>query len=238
MTYNVAHDVSNPLQSILITLENLADCSIRDEAHWRQLQSILRTEIDYLAKLTEEAKLLAQLNAPEAPIVRERVNMERLAAEVIFALGARAEREGINLVYQGTPRPPLILDDTAKLKQVLMNLTDNALKYASRDFGEVVIIVTAQTKELQLKVSDNGMGMSPEQIAQVWNAPFQPRDARTRHIRGTGLGLAIVKRIVDQHHGTIDVQSVLGEGTTFVVCLPLPTPLSQVNPAKTVPVEA
>src|SRR5690349_11005342 len=79
LTYNLAHDISNPLQSVLVTLENVAACSIEDEARWRQSLALLRSDIHHLVKLTDDAKLLAQLDAPDLPVVQERVNVERVA---------------------------------------------------------------------------------------------------------------------------------------------------------------
>lgn len=227
LTYNLAHDISNPLQSILVTLENIAACSIQDEARWRQYLALLRNDIHYLAKLTDEAKLLAQLDAPDLPLVQERVNLDRVAVETIFSLGERADQRGVRLAYQGLPQPPWMWGDNGKLRQLLYNLIENAIKYVPDTTGEVVVTVRADLPMiLTLTVADNGSGMSPDQLQSLWDAPFQPRNARTRQQAGTGLGLVIVKRIVEQHRGTITVESTEGQGSTFTVLLPVYTPLT------------
>lgn len=227
LTYNLAHDISNPLQSILVTLENIAACSIQDEARWRQYLALLRNDIRHLAKLTDEAKLLSQLDAPDLPLVQERVNLDRVAVETIFSLGERADQRGVRLAYQGLSQPPLVWGDTGKLRQLLYNLIENGIKYVPDATGEVVVTVRADEPDrLTLTIADNGSGMSAEQMQGLWDAPFQPRNARTRQQAGTGLGLVIVKRIVAQHRGAITVESTEGQGTTFIVQLPVYTPES------------
>jgi signal transduction histidine kinase len=231
LTYNLAHDISNPLQSILVTLENISACSVQDEARWRQYLALLRNDIRYLAKLTDEAKLLAQLDAPDLPLVQERVNLDRVAVETIFSLGERADQRGVRLAYQGLPQPPWVWGDNGKLRQLLYNLIENGIKYVPDGTGEVVVIVRADTLGLlTLTVADNGSGMSPDHLQSLWDAPFQPRNARTRQQAGTGLGLVIVKRIVEQHRGTIAVASMEGKGTTFTVSLPIYSPESAPAP--------
>lgn len=222
---NLTHDISNPLQNILVTLANTAELAPDEGARRQQYQQIIRADIDYLVRLTEEAKLLAQLDAPTPTIVRQRVNIERLAADIIFALGDSAERQGVRLTYRGTSRPPHVYGDRDKLKRVLYNLVDNSIKYSppANDTaqGEVVLEVVAQSQQLAITVSDNGLGMTPEQVAALGNAPFLSRGGDRVQIKGTGLGLAIVQRILAQHDTTLQVTSVLGQGSTFSFTLPI-----------------
>jgi len=218
---NVAHDVSNPLNNVLFILENMAKCSIEDEARWRQYQQLIGSEVRHLMKLTDRAKLLVKLKSLDAPITREQVNMKAAAEEVIMTYGEAAQARNVNLSYLGPQFPPWVLGDEAQLKQVLLNLVENGVKYCRDQGGAVVISMKTILDKLQVEVSDNGQGIPAENLDDIWNVAYQVRNARTLKIPGTGLGLAIVKQIVEQHGGEIRVWSRLGEGTAFTFTLPL-----------------
>lgn len=109
--------------------------------------------------------------------------------------------------------------DPDRIEQVLTNLVDNAIRHTHED-GLVRIIVKDSEKGLQIEVSDNGSGISEEDLPFVFERFYKADKARTRGRSGTGLGLAIVKNIIDAHQGTIYVKSKIGQGTTFVFVLP------------------
>ncbi len=221
---NLTHDISNPLNNILSILENMSKYSSQDEARWRQAQQLIGAEVRRLAKLTEDAKLLMQLQEPDAPITRERVNMKAVAEAVIMTCGETAQGRGVSLSYQGPSHPPWVLGDEAQLKRALFNLVENGIKYARAEAGAVVIGMRTASDKLQVEVSDNGPGIPPDNLEDIWSVAYRVRNARTLKIPGTGFGLAIVKRIVEQQGGEVRVWSQLGEGSTFTFTLPLYLP--------------
>lgn len=223
LLYNVTHDGSNALQTLLLTLENMSGCSIENEARWRQQQRLIRADVEHLVHLVEEAKILALVDNEQVPVTRQRVNIGKLIEWVILALAEKAEKREVNLAYRGLSHPPFVMGDKNRLRQVLTNLVDNAIKYMPEEKeGEVTITVSANKTHLTIEISDNGAGMREEQLAMIWDTPFQPRDALKKKEKSMGFGLAIVKRSVAQHGGTVKVSSVLGEGSIFTITLPLP----------------
>lgn len=222
--YNLSHEVSNPLQSIQTNLDNMASCSLDEAGRWRQYQAIIAAEVQRLASLTENLCLLSHLETPGAPTVREPVNLKGVVEDVIMALFETAETRGVRLRYVGPERPARVLGDRDRLRQVLMNLADNGIKYSRPEGGEVIISVQEEGDRLRVRVSDEGVGIAAEDLPRIFDTAYRAPDARSFRRKGSGLGLAIVKRIVEQHGGEIRVQSRPGEGTTFSFGLPLYVP--------------
>ena len=223
---NLAHDRTTPMHTIELLLENISLYSIEsDEARWRQSIERMREQVAYLKKLNIEERLLAKLDEPTAPITRTAVDMRELAEKVLTSLQDQASVHGIQLQYQGLPAPPLISADATQMHRVLANLIENGIKYTHKRHqmtheGVVTLNLASEKRQLIIKISDNGMGMNQDNLQYLWDTPFQSRDARNINIEGTGLGMTILKRIIEQHKGTIDVWSQVGEGTIFTIKLP------------------
>jgi len=221
---NVSHEVANPLQSIQTNLDNMTSCSPDDTGRWRQFYQIIADEVQRLVRLMERLRLLSRLESPDAPTVRQPVNMRAVVEDVIMTLYEDAEASGMQLVYVGPQRPARVMGDRDSLRQVLINLVDNGIKY-SRDKGnKVVISVQEEQDRLCVRVADQGIGIAEEDLAHVFDGFYRPPHIVGGPIKGTGLGLMLVKRIVEQHGGTIRVQSELGKSTSFSFDLPLYLP--------------
>lgn len=218
---NVAHGISNPLQSIQTNLDNLANCSPDEIGRWRQYHAILATEVQRLMRMTENLRLLSLLETVGASTIREPVNLKAIAEDVIMAQFEGAEARHVRLRYMGPDRPARVLGDRDQLRQVLMNLVDNGIKYAKPIGGEIIISVQDENDPLCVRVSDTGIGIAAEDLPHIFDTAYRAPDARSFQHKGSGLGLAIAKRIVEQHGGTLKAQSQLGEGTTFLFDLPL-----------------
>jgi len=219
--YNVSHEVSNPLQSIQTNLDNMLSCLPDQAGQWSQYHATIVTELRRLAGLTENLRLLSHLETPEAPTVREPVNLKGVIEDVIMALFERAEARGVRMRYVGPERPARVLGDRDCLRQVLMNLVDNGIKYSKPEGGEVIINLQEEQDRLRVRVSDEGIGISEEDLPHIFETAYRAPDARSFRRKGTGLGLAIAQRIAEHHGGAIRVQSQPGEGTTFSFDLPL-----------------
>ncbi len=222
--YNLSHEVSNPLQSIQTNLDNMATCALDEVGRWRQYHAIITAEVQRLATLTENLRLLSRLETPDAPTVREPVNLKAVIEGVIMALFEKAEARGVRLRYVGPERPARVLGDRDRLYQALANLVDNGIKYSRPEGGEVVVSVQEAGGRLRVRVSDEGIGIAEEDLPYIFEMAYRAPDARSLRRSGSGLGLAIVRRIVEQHGGEIHVQSRPGEGTTFSFDLPLYIP--------------
>lgn len=222
--YNLSHEVSSPLQSIQTNLDNMVECSPDEAGRWRQYHAIIAAEMQRLARLTENLRLLSRLETPGEPTVREPVNLKGVVEDVIMALFETAEAQRVRLRYVGPERPARVLGDRDRLRQVLVNLVDNGIKYSKSEGGEVIISVQEEGDRLYVRVSDEGIGIAEEDLPCIFDTAYRAPDARSFRRKGSGLGLTIVRRIVEQHGGEVRVQSRPGEGTTFSFDMPLYTP--------------
>lgn len=226
---DISHEISNPLQSMQTNLDNMALCTPEETGRWRQYHGAIAGEVRRLSTLTNQLRLLALLETPNAPQVREPVNMKAVIEDVIMALAEEGEQRHVRLSYVGPERPARVLGDRDRLRQVLLNLADNGIKYARTGGGAVVFNVQEQNARLQVRVSDDGVGIPPEVLEHIGEDGYRVPNPGSFRRTGSGLGLAIAKRIVQQHGGELCIQSQPGEGTTVSFDLPIYDP-AKVSP--------
>lgn len=222
--YNLSHEVSNPLQSVQANLENMVDCSPDEVGRWKQYYAIIQQEMKRLSALTENLRLLSQLESDTRRINREPVNLRSVIENVMMAQADRASGKNINMKYQGPNRPAKILGNRDHLYQVIINLMDNSIKYSKEFGGEIVISLSEFDNFVRVMVTDNGLGIPEKDIPYIFDTAYRSLNKLTLRRKGSGLGLAIVKRIVDQHNGEIAVDSNVGEGTKITIDLPIYKP--------------
>ena len=222
--YNISHEVANPLQSIQINLENMAGSAPEEIGRWRQSYTIISNELKRLFVLTENLRLLSRIETSEKSIKREPVNLKGVIEDVIMAEADRASERAIQLIYRGPERPARVLGNRDQLRQVVSNLVDNSIKYAKDNGGEVVISLREENENILVRVSDEGLGISEEDVPFVFDTAYRSPIVRSVKRTGSGLGLAIAKRIVEQQGGEIKIQSKMGEGTTVSFNVPLYKP--------------
>jgi signal transduction histidine kinase len=222
--YNISHEVSNPLQSIQTNLDNLAKCGPEETGRWEQYHAVLTAEIHRLAALTERLRLLARLETPGAPVTREPVNLKAVIEDVQMALVETAEERHMRLVYDGPNRPARVSGDREALRQALINLVENSIRYAKPQGGEVILYVREQPPRLSVRVCDDGLGIPAEDLPYVFDTAYRAPHTGSLRRSGSGLGLAIVKKIIEGHGGTVTITSQPGEGTMISFDLPLYVP--------------
>jgi signal transduction histidine kinase len=147
---------------------------------------------------------------------QDRVLLGDIVARAIDLYRDVADAKGVALASKLQPDVSVMADGT-RLQQVAANLIDNALKYTPPG-GRVDVEVAQDGARALLRVRDNGAGINPDELPRIWDRLFRGDASRTE--RGLGLGLSLVKAIVKAHGGTVDVESVLGKGSTFTVALP------------------
>ena len=121
-------------------------------------------------------------------------------------------------------RLPVIEGDVDGLQAAVMNLLSNALKYSTTT-RRVDLSVRRTQGRIAIRVSDQGIGIAADQLPRIFDQFYRVRDGRASQVGGMGLGLSLVRHVVEAHHGTIDVQSVVGKGSTFTILLPVSTPI-------------
>lgn len=215
---DAAHELRTPLTIIRGEIELLAAAPIKSEDVPAALGNILE-ETTRLSQTVENLITLAHLDAMAGKQSHESLDLTALATDTIDQMRLLADEKNITL---RAPTGPSVkaAGDRARLKQVLVNLLDNAIKYTPAG-GNVTVTTTASEGSAVLSVTDTGIGISPEHTSLIFNRFF--RVATTRGEAGAGLGLAIVRSICRAHGGNITVTSKLGGGSTFRVTLPLAT---------------
>ena len=226
-TYTISHEVSNPLQSVQINLENMAACSPEEIGRWNQNYVIIKQEIKRLFTLTENLRLLSQLERVSEPIKREPVNLKSVIEDVIMTQSERASEKNIRLKYQGPNRPAKVLGNRDHLYQLIINLVDNSIKYSKDSGGKIDIILSEEQDSMHVVITDDGIGIHQEHLPFVFDTAYRSPSIGTGHRSGSGLGLAIAKRIVAQHDGHVKADSIVGKGTTISIDLPLYEPADQ-----------
>jgi two-component system phosphate regulon sensor histidine kinase PhoR len=211
---SVSHEFRTPLTSILGYVEILL-ADEPDESQ-RQMLEIIHRNSERLLTLVSD--LLASRNG-QLIVTPHAVDVADLVRSSVSSAMPRAAAAGVELRAEIPPQLEAHVD-SARISQVLDNLVSNAIKY-SPDGGEVVVSLAQEDGNLACRVADTGMGMSPEDASEVFAKFFRTSNVRRTAIPGVGLGLPISKAIVEAHGGTIDVDSTLGQGTTFTFRVPV-----------------
>ena len=211
---SVSHEFRTPLTSILGYVEILL--GDEPEESQRQMLEIIRRNSERLLTLVSD--LLASRNG-QLIVTPQTVDVAELVRASVSSATPKAVASGVVLAAE-TPERLEAHVDGARISQVLDNLVSNAIKY-SPDGGNVVVSLAQENGHLACRVTDTGMGMSPEDASEVFAKFFRTSSVRRTAIPGVGLGLPISKAIVEAHGGTIEVDSALGQGTTFTFRVPV-----------------
>jgi two-component system sensor histidine kinase CiaH len=187
------------------------------ESHLDQAEAVA-AELDHLGVLVGDLTTLARADEGRAALLLEALDLGELTAEVARDMAALADVLGVTLVCEADPVQ--LRGDRARLRQLVVILVDNSLKYANQG-GTVRVRCGAAGPRAELTVTDDGAGISPGDQKHIFERFYRADAERTRSKGGTGLGLAIGKWIAEAHGGRISVESQPGEGTTFRVRLPL-----------------
>jgi two-component system OmpR family sensor kinase len=213
---DVGHELRTPLTVIRGNVDLMRHIGEADE---ESMDSIV-SEVDRLTRLVGDLLLLAQAESGKLPLDRRTVELDTLILEVMQQMQVLA-RDKLSLRIREIDQV-LVCGDKDKLKQVIVNLIGNAISYTPAG-GEVVVELTKTENRARLSVADNGPGISPQDLPYIFERFYRGEKSRTRpkEGKGFGLGLSIAYWIVRNHNGRIDVDSKLGEGTTFTINLPL-----------------
>jgi len=219
----ITHDLRNPAGSILIALQILTseDLSGLSEGQ-QQLLSIALAAAQQTNSLINDYLDFAKIDAGYLRIEPGATELCALVAEATCLAGMQAQARHQELTINMPPAPLQGWVDAERIKQVVENLISNAIKYTPEG-GAIEVILSTDDGYAVLKVKDTGMGISPEQMKELFVKYHRGTSKHVRTIRGTGLGLFIVKEIVEAHGGTItpDSEGVPGKGTTFTMRIPL-----------------
>jgi two-component system, OmpR family, sensor histidine kinase SenX3 len=214
---NASHELKTPVASIQAIAETLRHAAAEDpEARTRFLER-LELEATRLARLVGDLLDLSRLEGGLAE--SEVVDFGRVVSEEVERLRPRAGRAGLRVVVDSADDVK-VRGSESDLGLMVHNLLDNAIRY-SPDGGEVRATLAARDGRAELRIADTGLGIPARDLARVFERFYRVDPARSRSTGGTGLGLAIVRHVAQSHGGDVEVRSVLGAGSTFIVRLPL-----------------
>ncbi|MFN0123528.1 MAG: sensor histidine kinase [Blastocatellia bacterium] len=220
-------DASHELRTPLAVMRGEMEIALRRERPPAEYQRVLHSsleEIARLSRLVEDLLALARADAGQAALAHDPVILDVLCQQTIVSFQPLVTERGLNLNWRQPDQPVIVAGDAQRLKQMLLNLLDNAVKYTPRD-GAVTVTLNLTEDNAVLKIADTGRGIPPEDLPHVFERFFRhSRTTSDSMAAGFGLGLSIVKWIVDSHEGRIEAASEPGQGTEFTVTLPLFAP--------------
>jgi heavy metal sensor kinase len=215
---DASHELRTPLTIIRGELESLIQIPSLPANIMEGVGSALE-ESTRMAKIVNSLMTISRLDCGEEQIELAPVNLVDIVSATLDHMGLLAEEKRISLRFKPGP-PTYVTGDSMRLKQIVVNLVDNAIKYTP-DGGNVSVFVTADEEKAVLTVTDTGIGIPAASLPLVFDRFYRADQARSRESGGTGLGLSIVKAICSVHGGTAFVESTEGRGTTFRIELPL-----------------
>ena len=220
---NVSHELRTPLSILRGYIETLLDSPETSCEELSRILKVMERHSKRLDLLVEDLLTLAQLESADPNLQFRNVDLSRFFGEVVHDWEKKLAIKQLNLIVDLPPDLPAIHADRARLQEALYNLLDNAVKY-SREHGQIRLNARRRDGQIELSVSDNGIGIGREDLPRIFERFYRADKARSPDkVRGTGLGLAIVKHIAQLHGGRVEAESEMGRGTTIRIMLPLRT---------------
>lgn len=216
---NASHELRTPMTSIRVLSDSLIGQENIPEETYQEFLTDISVEIDREARIIEDLLTMTKIGKASDSLNIQNIDINEFVLDLLKSIRPIASRENIELVYESFRQVNADVDST-KLNQAFSNLVENAVKY-NNPGGYVKVSLDADRQFFYLKVSDNGVGIPEDAIPYIFDRFYRVDKARSRDTGGTGLGLAITRSIILQHHGIIKVESVVNEGTTFTVRIPL-----------------
>jgi len=222
----VTHELRTPLHSIIsygaLILEGFVEGELTAEQE-EHIQFIVRRAED-LSRLVDDMLDLSKIEADRLEVRVEPLALEPSLTEVVNQLKPMANNKGLRLVLEMEDSLPMVLADSHRLRQVVINMVSNALKFTENGGVAIRCTLLEHSDMLRIAVSDTGIGISPAVLDYIFEAFRQADGSTTRRFGGTGLGLTIARKLVELQGGEVCVESTVGQGSTFSFTLPVASP--------------
>lgn len=218
LTSDVAHELRTPLMAILVNVEGMQDGVLpADDEHL----NLVANEVKRLSRLVDALLALSRLENNTQALAMEDVSMGPLVRELVAAQKPLFKSEGLELMYQqnASDTQLMVQLDKDMFARAISNVLSNALRYTNEG-GRVSVTLARKGTDVTIAIADTGIGISPEDVEQVFSRFWRSDASRARASGGLGIGLSLTKEIVDKHQGYIDVESELGVGTVFTLHIP------------------
>lgn len=218
---NVSHELRTPLASIQAFSETLLNGALKDKMMNRDFVREISQNAERMKNLIEDILEISALESGKSPPNFESLSLMAVASETVASLIPLAQQKQIVLKIEPFGDIPNARADKEQMRRVLVNLIDNAIKYAPEK-GLIRLSALAEKGQIAVFVEDDGPGIPREDLPRLFERFYRVDKTRSRELGGTGLGLSIVKHIIELHGGTVGVQSELGRGSKFSFRLPTP----------------
>lgn len=216
---NVSHELRTPITSVKGFTETLLDGAMDDPLALKEFLEIIQKESDRLQLLIDDLLELSNVEREGFSLQFASVHLNKVIARSLEAVAGNLEQKKMS-VHFDLADDIVIEGDESRLIQVMVNLLSNAISYSANDKTIKVTVDKLETDVLII-VEDEGIGIEATELPRLFERFYRVDRARSRNSGGTGLGLAIVKHLLEAHHGSVDVKSELGVGTTFSIRLPI-----------------
>jgi signal transduction histidine kinase len=217
----VSHELRTPLTAISGYLDLLLEApGAQSTAKQQELLGIVQRNTERLIKLIDDLLDLSHIESGKVELRATAVDLVALITEVVSFLQPQVEAKGQRLSFDRTQTLPAVTGDAERIRQILINVLSNAHKYTLQG-GQIWLTARAEDGWVRIDVRDNGIGLSPDEQAHLFDRFFRARQPATQSVEGTGLGLPIARLLVEMHGGRITVTSTPGEGSTFSFTLPV-----------------
>ena len=216
---SVSHELRTPLTAIRGWAETLLDTDNYDAATLKKGMRVISAETERLSGMVEELLDFSRIQNGRFSLVFQKLDLLAELGEAVLMYTEKAKREGIQILYSEPDMLPIIYGDKNRLRQVFINVIDNAVKYSDPG-GTVRIEAFARDGDIFISVADAGCGIAPEDLPKIKTKFYKANHTR----RGSGIGLAVADEIIQMHKGSIDIESTLGVGTTVLIRLPVSGP--------------
>ena len=216
---DASHELRTPLATVRGHAEMWRNGIVRQGADLDTLVARIESESERMGALVDDMLLLARLDQAR-PLDRRPIDVLSIATDAVVDAEAQQPARSVRLLHEAGDRPPVVVGDEARLRQVVANLLSNALSHTPVT-STIEVRVAVRSATVELSVSDTGPGMSPDVLDKVFDRFYRADPSRTRDHGGTGLGLAIVTSLVEAHGGTVTCTSTVVGATIFTVELPV-----------------
>jgi len=217
---NIYHELKNPIFNIQGYVLTLLDGGLEDPTINRDYLIRTKKSINRMISIVEDLETISNLEISQIQMKMVRFDIVELTREVFDFLELKAKKRKKELTLATRDEKPVfVMADKNWIRQVLVNLVDNSIKYGRSRDGKTKVSFFDMDENILIEVTDNGNGVAPDEIPRVFERFYRTHDARSREKSGSGLGLSIVKHIIEAHDQTINVRSSIGVGTTFAFTL-------------------
>ncbi|MBN2571472.1 MAG: hypothetical protein JXA68_05040 [Ignavibacteriales bacterium] len=212
---NVSHELKTPIFNIQGYIETLIDGGLEDLSIRKEYLLKASKNIDRMTNIIEDLEIISQIEDGKLNLEYRKFTLCELVFEVFDSFQKLAIEKNIHLyIKDGCDRAISVVADRERIRQVLVNLISNSIKYGKED-GRTAVSWYDMDENILVEIADNGIGIAKEHLSRVFERFYRVDKDRSRRQGGTGLGLAIVKHIIEAHNQTINVRSNLEEGTTI-----------------------